>query len=113
LNFGVNVIGQKMTEENQNTNLKENEEEKTIYELPDDEYIGPTQVESYCVNCGDNGITSLLLTRIPFFRDVIVSSFVCQHCGNRNQEIQFGGVFDEKGVQIELSVLNLKVKKQN
>jgi zinc finger protein len=53
----------------------------------------------------------LLLTRIPFFRDVIVSSFVCHHCGNRNQEIQFGGVFDEKGVQIELTVLNMKVKK--
>jgi hypothetical protein len=44
-------------EENKNTDLKEIEN-RTTYDFPDDEYIGPTQVESYCVNCGDNGTTS-------------------------------------------------------
>ena len=78
----------------------------------EEDYQGPTEIESYCVNCGENGVTNLLLTKIPFFREVIVSSFYCEHCGDRNQEIQFGGVFNEKGVHIELEVLNAKVKKK-
>lgn len=27
-----------------------------------------TEIESYCVNCGEDGITRMLLTEIPFFK---------------------------------------------
>lgn len=29
-----------------------------------------------------------MLTSIPFFREVIVMSFRCEHCGTQNNEIQ-------------------------
>lgn len=49
-----------------------------------------TEVESLCMNCGKNGITRLLLTSIPHFREVILMAFECPHCGWRNNEIQSG-----------------------
>lgn len=45
------------------------------------------------------GMTRLFLTKIPFFREVIVSSFTCDHCGFRNAEVQSGGRIQDKGVQ--------------
>ena len=33
----------------------------------------------------------MLLTSIPFFREVIVMSFHCEHCGFSNNEIQSAG----------------------
>ena len=63
-----------------------------------EEFQQPTEVESLCVNCGDNGITTLLLAKIPHYREVILSSFVCESCGNRNNDIQSGGVIQPMGV---------------
>jgi len=40
------------------------------------------------MNCEEQGITRLLLTRIPFFRDVILMAFECPHCGFRSSEVQ-------------------------
>jgi hypothetical protein len=40
-----------------------------------------TEIESLCMNCHDKGITRLLTTKIPFFKDIIVMSFSCPHCG--------------------------------
>ena len=31
--------------------------------------VGVQEIESYCVNCEENGTTRLLLVRIPFFRE--------------------------------------------
>jgi zinc finger protein len=33
----------------------------------------------------------MLLTNIPFFREIVVVAFDCEECGNKNSEIQFGG----------------------
>ncbi|XP_018320212.1 zinc finger protein ZPR1 [Agrilus planipennis] len=63
-----------------------------------------TEIESLCMNCQKNGVTRLLLTKIPFFKDVIVMSFCCEHCGFQNNEIQSGSKVDEKGVKITLKV---------
>ena len=46
------------------------------------------EVESLCMNCHKNGVTRMLLTRIPYFREVIIMSFECPHCGFKNSEIQ-------------------------
>ena len=38
----------------------------------------------------NQGITRLLLTRIPHFKEIVLMAFECPHCGNRNNEIQSG-----------------------
>jgi zinc finger protein len=43
------------------------------------------------------GMTNLLLTSIPFFKEVIIASFLCEHCGNRNNEIQSAGQIQPRG----------------
>jgi zinc finger protein len=57
-----------------------------------DEDDAPMQsIESLCMRCHDQGITRLLLTTIPYFKEIIVSSFHCDHCGFRDTEIQSAG----------------------
>ncbi|XP_034238970.1 zinc finger protein ZPR1 [Thrips palmi] len=63
-----------------------------------------TVIESLCLNCGEDGITRLLLTKIPFYKEVVIMSFSCDHCGFSNNEIQPGGQIQEKGVRITLKV---------
>lgn len=50
------------------------------------------------------GITRLLLTKIPFYKEVVLMSFECENCGYQNNEIQQGGQFEEKGKRITLLV---------
>jgi zinc finger protein len=47
-------------------------------------------------------MTRLLLTRIPYFREVILMSFSCDKCGFHNNEIQPAGSFQLKGAHYEL-----------
>ena len=49
------------------------------------------EIESLCLQCHEQGMTRLLLTSIPFFREIIVMSFRCEHCGWQNNEIQSAG----------------------
>lgn len=63
-----------------------------------------TEIESLCMDCGENGITRLLLTKIPFYKEVVLMSFECEHCGFKNNEIQSGGKIEERGVRITLKV---------
>ncbi|NWR59205.1 ZPR1 protein, partial [Bucorvus abyssinicus] len=50
------------------------------------------------------GVTRLLLTRIPFFKEIIVSSFACDSCSWSNTEIQSAGRIQEQGVRYVLAV---------
>ncbi|XP_073005458.1 uncharacterized protein [Typha latifolia] len=62
------------------------------------------QIESLCMRCGENGVTRLLLTRIPHFREVVLMAFECPHCNERNNEIQFAGQIQPKGCCYRLEV---------
>lgn len=62
------------------------------------------EIESLCMNCEENGITKLLLTVIPFFKEVILMSFECPHCGLKNSEIQSAGQIQEKACRYKLRV---------
>jgi len=64
----------------------------------------PTLVESLCMECGENGVTRLMLTMIPHYKEVILMSFSCDHCGLRNNEIQSGSVIQEQGVTITVTI---------
>lgn len=69
-----------------------------------DEEPEVTEIESLCMNCHEDGITRLLLTRIPYYKNVVVMSFSCEHCGYENNELQAGGALAERGVRWELRV---------
>ena len=50
----------------------------------------PMEIESICPNCHENGITKIISINIPFYRQVIVMSFACEHCGLQNNNLQSG-----------------------
>ncbi|KAK4132949.1 zf-ZPR1-domain-containing protein [Trichocladium antarcticum] len=72
----------------------------------DDEKV-VDEIESLCMNCEENGMTRLFLTRIPYFREVIIMSFSCDHCGFHNNEIQPAGSFQPKGAHYELRLTDM------
>jgi zinc finger protein len=67
-----------------------------------------TEIESLCMKCGENGVTRIMLTRIPMFKDVAVMSFSCPHCGHKNNEIQSTGRVQEEGSIITLEINDKK-----
>ncbi|KAG2132709.1 zf-ZPR1-domain-containing protein [Suillus bovinus] len=64
------------------------------------------EIESLCMQCGEQGVTRMMLTSIPFFREVIVMSFRCEHCGHSNNEIQSAGKIRPEGTTYTVKVLN-------
>jgi len=77
-----------------------------------------TEIESLCMNCQEKGTTRLLLTKIPFFKDVILMSFSCPHCGYKNTEIEQNEDLPSQGIHFELNVqtekdMNRRVIKSN
>nr|SVE74204.1 EOG090X06TU [Daphnia barbata] len=67
-----------------------------------------TEISSLCFNCGEEGMTKLLLTKIPFYKEIILMSFECDHCGCKNNEVQSGEKIQEKGVLIHVSISSPK-----
>ncbi|KKY27468.1 putative zinc finger protein zpr1 [Phaeomoniella chlamydospora] len=63
-----------------------------------------TEVESLCMRCHENGMTRLLLFYIPYFREVILSSFSCEHCGHQDNSVRPAGRIQEKGSKYTLRV---------
>lgn len=60
------------------------------------------EIESLCMNCRDNGVTRILLTTIPYFKEVAVMSFECRHCNTINNELQAVGDMQEKGIRYKV-----------
>lgn len=57
-----------------------------------------------CEACHRMGEERMVKVEIPYFKEIVLMSFVCDHCGYRNNEIKSGGSISEKGKRIELSV---------
>ncbi|TBU49202.1 zf-ZPR1-domain-containing protein [Dichomitus squalens] len=64
------------------------------------------EIESLCMRCEEQGVTRLLLTTIPYFREIIVMSFRCEHCGFSNNEVQPAGSIRPEGVVYTVRVLS-------
>uniref|UniRef100_A0A4W5RQF2 Zinc finger protein ZPR1 n=1 Tax=Hucho hucho TaxID=62062 RepID=A0A4W5RQF2_9TELE len=75
----------------------------------DDEDSQPTEIESLCMNCYQNGMTRILLTKIPFFKEIIISSFTCPNCSWSNTEIQSAGRIQDQGITYTLHVKSKQV----
>ncbi|KAJ6498025.1 zf-ZPR1-domain-containing protein [Mycena vitilis] len=76
------------------TNDAEDTEEKVVQEI-----------QSLCMKCHEQGVTRLLLTTIPYFREVIVMSFRCEFCGATNNEIQSAGAIRPEGTVYTARIL--------
>ena len=91
-------------EEMKNTEVPTEDEEKIYIDL---EHGKPTpDIESLCMNCHEKGVTKFMLTKIPFFREIMISAFNCDECGFKNSEVSFAGRLDDFGVKYELRVIN-------
>lgn len=44
----------------------------------------------------------MLLTRIPFYKETIIASFACEHCGYENNEIQPAAEIEPNGCRVTL-----------
>ncbi|KAI1977616.1 nucleolar zinc-finger protein [Ophidiomyces ophidiicola] len=85
------------------TNPKDDTTQEDLSNGNDDD-TGPMQLESLCMNCHENGVTKILLLRIPFFRDVLLESFECPHCFFKNNSIKAAGQIQEQGAKYTLEV---------
>lgn len=58
-------------------------------------------IPSLCMKCHSDGTTRLLLTSIPYFRELILMSFACPNpdCGWTNNEIQSAAEILESGTK--------------
>ena len=57
-----------------------------------------------CHACGAMGENRMCITDIPYFKEVIIMSFVCDACGFKTNEIKGGGAVPEKGKRIMLHI---------
>ena len=57
----------------------------------------------------DQGTTRLLLTRIPMFREIVLMSFSCPHCGWTNNEVQSAETIGDRGCKIVLKATRKEV----
>ncbi|KAL8888815.1 MAG: hypothetical protein Q9215_003806 [Flavoplaca cf. flavocitrina] len=87
--------------------LKIQESDNTSHEEEDDEPQVVDRIESLCINCEDNGETRLFLTKIPYFREIIIMSFSCDHCGFENTDIQSAGQIQERGAKYTFNVTHV------
>ena len=67
-----------------------------------------TEMQSLCMNCHEQGCTRLLLTRIPYYKDVILSSFECDACHFKNNDVQPAQRVEPYGILINVHVMNSK-----
>ncbi|KAG8861420.1 nucleolar zinc-finger protein [Tulasnella sp. 330] len=63
------------------------------------------EIESLCMNCGQQGTTRMLLTTIPYFREVIIMSFRCEFCGDSNNEVMPAGQIRDQGTLYTAKIL--------
>jgi zinc finger protein len=67
-----------------------------IYEIP-----------SLCPGCSKDCTVNIKKVNIPHFKEVIIMSTVCEHCGYTTREVKTGGEIPDKGQRITLHVENV------
>jgi zinc finger protein len=73
----------------------------------EDDDIVPNEVYSFpatCPGCTKHCVTHMKMVEIPHFKQVVIMSTVCEHCGYRSNEVKTGGEVPEKGKKIILKV---------
>lgn len=73
----------------------------------EDEEIIPNEVYSFpatCPGCNKHCVTHMKMVDIPHFKQVVIMSTVCDHCGYRSNEVKTGGEVPLLGKKITLKV---------
>ena len=70
--------------------------------IPNEVYSFP----AHCPGCTKSCVTHMKMVEIPHFKQVVIMSTVCDHCGYRSNEVKTGGEVPEKGKKITLRVEN-------
>ncbi|EDV92458.1 zinc finger protein ZPR1 [Drosophila grimshawi] len=83
------------------------QQEPIFQDISGDQAVEVVEIESACMRCFKSGTTRLLPTKIPFFREVVLMSFKCDHCGYANNEMQSASEMQKSGVRIALDVQQL------
>ena len=60
----------------------------------------------HCPGCAKNAMMNIQMVNIPYFKQVIVSAVICDHCGYRTNDVKTGGEVPKKGQRILLDVKN-------
>lgn len=93
--------------------INEDQEEKKSSVIDEDlkidgldyrDWKGIDEMESLCMVCGGTGKTRFMLHKIPYFREMILASFICDNCGERNNEVTFGGEIQLQGCKYVLKM---------
>ncbi|CCM00744.1 uncharacterized protein FIBRA_02784 [Fibroporia radiculosa] len=105
------LIGSTVSRNTTLSSCSEQEQEERVafsdtVEPAEDDDRPVQEIESLCMTCGEQGVTRLLLTSIPFFREVVVMSFRCESCGLSNNEIQSAGSIRPEGTVYTVRVLS-------
>ena len=83
---------------------QENEDEQTPMDY--EKWDGIDVMKSLCMRCQEEGETRFMLHKIPHFRELVLASFFCQHCGERNNEVTFGGEIQKQGIVYTVEVMS-------
>ena len=69
--------------------VQEFDQSRDIKELVIDLETGipSDEIESLGMECQEQGKTRFMYTKIPMFKEIILSSFYCDHCGLKNTEV--------------------------
>lgn len=60
---------------------------------------------TFCYACSREGTANMCIANVPFFKEIIIMAFCCEHCGYRNTDIKHGGGISDKATRI---VFNLE-----
>jgi zinc finger protein len=69
---------------------------------------GLYELESLCMNCHENGMTRILPITVPYFKQILLESFFCDHCGLKNNTVKSAGAIQEKGTKYTFKLDNVK-----
>lgn len=60
------------------------------------------QFPTTCHGCYKDGVLKMCTCTIPYFKEIIIMSFLCDYCGFKSSEVKTGGPISDKGKKITL-----------
>lgn len=61
---------------------------------------------AHCSSCNQPCDTKMKIVDIPYFKEVVIMSTVCDNCGYKSNEVKTGGAISPKGHRITLKVVD-------
>ncbi|EWC47888.1 hypothetical protein DRE_02770 [Drechslerella stenobrocha 248] len=88
-------------------NAEDQPREISTLNAGDDVEINKDEVYSFpasCPTCTMNAVTNMKMVEIPHFKEVVIMSTICDHCGYKSNEVKTGGAVPSHGRRITLKV---------